>query len=283
MRSEQEMMDLILNTAKEDDRIRAVYLSGSRVDPNATHDKYSDFDIVYIVKDIQSFTCNEQWLDRFGEKLIMQKPNDWYSHPYDYSSNEDFVYLMQFKDGNRIDLTLVDIANVQGEIYNKQPRKLLLDKDGIDGLDTIEVGHHYYIQKPTAEEYRDCCNEFWWLSTYAAKGLCREELMYAKSFMERYEMDMFLKMLNWKIGIDYNFSVSTGKCYKYLKRYLNKEDMDRFTNIFPNGTYEDIWDKLFKMCEFFHELASNVAEHFDFQYCKGESENVMVYLKEMKK
>ncbi|WP_234121655.1 aminoglycoside 6-adenylyltransferase [Clostridium hydrogenum] len=31
--------------------------------------------------------------------------------------------------------------------------------------------------------------------------------------MERYEMDMFLKMLNWKIGIDYKFSVSTGKSY----------------------------------------------------------------------
>lgn len=106
----------------------------------------------------------------------------------------------------------------------------MLDKDGINRLDTIEVGHHYYIQKPIAEEYRDCCNEFWWLSTYTAKGLCREELMYAKSFMERYEMD-----------------------------------------------------KLFKMCEFLHELASNVAEHFDFEYCRTEAENVMVYLKEMKK
>jgi len=130
MRSEQEMMDLILSTAKEDDRIRAVYLSSSRVDQNAPQDKYSDFDSVYIV-------------------------------------------------------------NVQCEIDHKEPRKLFLDKNGINGLDTIEVGHHYYIQKPTAEEYRDCCNEFWLLSTYTAKGLCREELMYAKSFMERYEMDMF--------------------------------------------------------------------------------------------
>lgn len=50
----------------------AVYLSGSRVDRNATHDKYYDFDIVYIVEDIQSFTSNKQWVDRFGEKLIMQ-------------------------------------------------------------------------------------------------------------------------------------------------------------------------------------------------------------------
>lgn len=45
-----------------------------------------------------------------------------------------------------------------------------------------------------------------------AKGLCREKLMYVKVFMEYYEMDMFLKMLNWKIEIDYDFSVFTGKC-----------------------------------------------------------------------
>jgi aminoglycoside 6-adenylyltransferase len=247
MRTEQEMMDLIMNTAKTDDRIRAVYMSGSRIDHNATHDKYSDFDIVYIVKDIQSFTSNEQWLDRFEDRLIMQKPDDWYSHPYDYSSNQAFAYLMQFQDGNRIDLTLVDIENMQSKINSREPRIVLLDKDGIDGLHTIEVGDYYYIQKPSVEEFRDCCNEFWWLSIYAAKGLCRKELMYAKSFMEHYEMEMFLKMLSWKIGIDYNFSVPTGKCYKYLNRYLSKNDMDRFSNIFPDGSFEDIWDKLFEM------------------------------------
>ena len=283
MRSESEIMNLIMKTAEDDDRIRAVYLSGSRVDPNATHDKYSDFDIVYIVKDIQSFTSKEQWLERFGDRLIMQKPNDWYSHPYDYSSSQDFVYLMQFKDGNRIDLTLVDIENIQGEIYDKEPRIILLDKDGIDGLHNIEVDDYYYIHKPSSEEFRDCCNEFWWLSINVVKGLCREELMYVKSFMECYEMDMFLKMLNWKVGIDYDFSVSIGKCYKYFKRYLCDNDMDRFTKLFPNGTYDDIWDKLFEMCKFFHEIASKVAAHFKFEYCNDEAENIMEYLKEMER
>lgn len=282
MRTEQEMMGLIMNTAKDDDRIRAVYMSGSRVDSNATHDKYSDFDIVYIVKDIQSFTNNEQWLERFGERLIMQKPNDWYSHPYDYSSNQEFVYLMQFKDGNRIDLTLVDIENMKRKIFDKEPRIVLLDKDKIDGLHTIEVNEYYYIQKPTAEEFRDCCNEFWWLSINVAKGLCRKELMFIKFFMEHYEMEMFLKMLNWKIGIDYDFSVSTGKCYKYFKRYLSKNDMDKFINIFPNGTFEDIWDKLFEMCKFFHEISLKVAIYFKFEYCKDEAENIMIYLKTLR-
>lgn len=38
MRSEQEMFDLILNTARDDERIRAVYMNGSRTNPNAPKD-----------------------------------------------------------------------------------------------------------------------------------------------------------------------------------------------------------------------------------------------------
>lgn len=48
MRSEQEMYDLILNTARQDDRIRAILLNGSRANPHARRDRLQDFDIVYI-------------------------------------------------------------------------------------------------------------------------------------------------------------------------------------------------------------------------------------------
>ncbi len=108
MRSEMEMMRLIIKKAEQDDRIRAVYTNGSRIDPSAVHDRYSDFDIVYIVRNIGSFTRDSAWIEYFGEILILQKPEDWYSHPYDYGGRGDFAYLMQFKDGNRIDLTLID-------------------------------------------------------------------------------------------------------------------------------------------------------------------------------
>ena len=46
MRTEREMMDLILSTAKEDERIRAVCLEGSRVNPNAPRDIFQDYDVV---------------------------------------------------------------------------------------------------------------------------------------------------------------------------------------------------------------------------------------------
>ena len=67
MRSEQEMLALILETAKSNDRIRAVMLNGSRVNPHAARDIFQDFDIVYFVTDLPSFTSDHTWIDRFGE------------------------------------------------------------------------------------------------------------------------------------------------------------------------------------------------------------------------
>ena len=54
MRSEKEMMELILSVARKDERIRAVYMNGSRTNPNVKKDIFQDYDIVYVVKEKQA-------------------------------------------------------------------------------------------------------------------------------------------------------------------------------------------------------------------------------------
>ena len=49
MRSEEEMYRLLLETAKADDRILAVYMNGSRTNPKVSKDIFQDYDIVYVV------------------------------------------------------------------------------------------------------------------------------------------------------------------------------------------------------------------------------------------
>lgn len=74
MRTEQEMFHLILDFAKTDSRVRAVYMNGSRANPSASKDQYMDYDIVYVVTDFETFTANHDWIDLFGERLILQMP-----------------------------------------------------------------------------------------------------------------------------------------------------------------------------------------------------------------
>lgn len=278
MRTEAEMMELIMNKAITDERIRAVTMDGSRANRNAVHDQYSDFDIVYFVTDVREFTKDRNWVECFGEILIVQYSMDWYTHPYDYSGHETFVYLIQFADGNRIDLSIVDISNIEKERSNNEPRTILLNKDNFEELLQIESENAFYITPPTEMEFYNTTNEFRWLSVYISKGLCREELYYAKYSYDVLIMEMFMEMLNWSIGLHHDFKVTTGDHSKYLKRYLTEDEMKQVQGIFPNGDYEDIWEKLFLMYDYFHKLETEVAEHFNFSCNENENCRVREFL-----
>ena len=283
MRNKEEMMKLIMDVAINDERIRAVTMEGSRANKNATHDQYCDFDICYIVSDIREFTKDNKWVEIFGEILIVQYPMDWYSHPYNYAGHDNFAYLIQFKDGNRIDLTLIDVCNIDKEQGYCEPRIVLLNKDNFKELQQIDDESVFYIQKPSEMEYYNTCNEFRWLSVYISKGLCREELYYAKYAYDVLMMEMFIKMLNWKIGVDNDFDVTTGNHSKYLKRFLSLEEMKRFHSVFPNGTYEDIWSKLYVIYDYFAEIAKYVGEALKYNFDAKETEEVRIFLSERQK
>lgn len=126
LRSEQEMFDLIINTARNDERIRAVMLNGSRVNPSAPRDIFQDFDITYFVTAIAPFTADHTWINGFGEIMILQMPEAMEDPPP--MQDGHFAYLMQFMDGNRIDLTLFPVAQLPAFTLESLSQ-MLLDKD----------------------------------------------------------------------------------------------------------------------------------------------------------
>ncbi len=278
-----EMYELILQTAKEDERIRAVTMEGSKVTPGAVRDAFSDFDVTFFVSDIREFTKDHDYMKRFGEILIMQMPDDWYQEPYDYNGKKRFAYLTQYKDGNRIDLTFIDISNMEDQKSFNEPRTVLINKDNFSELADVTTNEVFYIKKPGEFEFFNTVNEFRWISNYVTKGLCRHEFYYARRMMEEYMMDMFMKMVNWKVGIDNDFNVTTGACSKYLAKYLSEDEMKRFMGIFAKGDYEDMWDKLFLMYDLFEELSVYVAQKLDYPIDHSESKNVREFMEQRRR
>lgn len=282
MKSYEEMYNMILNEGLGDDRIRAVTMEGSNVTPGAAHDKYSDFDVTFFTTDIRAFTTDKDYMKRFGDILIMQTPDDFYKEPYDYYGKKKFTYLTQYKDGNRIDLTFIDVSNISEQKNFKEPRTVLVNKDNYQELKNIESNECFFIKKPGEFEFENTVNEFRWVSNYATKGLCRDEFFYARHAMETLMTDMFMKMINWKIGIDNDFKVTTGSASKYLKKYLSEDEMRRFKGIFAGGDYESMWDKLFLMYDYFEELSIYVAEKLSFPLDLVESRNVRDFMERRK-
>lgn len=277
MRNEKEMLECILGFAKNDNRIRAVTLEGSRTNPNVPKDMFQDYDISFLVTEMESFVQNPNWVDRFGERIIMQTPEAMSMFPPELGKR--FSYLMLFTDGNRIDLTLIPLDEKDEYCKEDKLLRVLLDKDLCLPEVPAPTDIDYWVKRPSAAFFADCCNEFWWVSTYVAKGLWRKEIVYAIDHLNLYVRPMLIKMLEWQVGLQTDFSVSIGKNGKYLENYLPEKSWKQLLNTYSDGSYDGIWNALFTMGDLFRITAENVANHLHYEYPLEEDRRVTKYLK----
>jgi len=281
LRTNQEMLDLILGVAVQDDRIRAVAMNGSRTNPNVPKDRFQDYDIVYLVTEVDSFLHDPNWIDVFGERIIMQTPENMSLSPPTRGGR--FSYLMLFTDENRIDLTLVPLDEKDKYCNEDKLTIILMDKDRSLPALPPPSDEDYWAQRPSAETFADCCNEFWWVSTYVAKGLWRNEFIYAQEHLNGYVRPMLLRMLEWQVGTQTEFSVSIGKSGKYLEKYLSPQSWQELLATYADGSYAGVWNSLFAMGNLFRHTAQYVAEHWNYEYNEEEDRRVTFYLKHVEK
>ncbi len=277
MRSDEEIIDLILKIASQDERIRIVAMNGSRVNKNARQDAYQDFDIVFLVKDMQSFLKNKKWVDIFGKRLIMQTPED--AHLFPASLGGWYTYLMLFEDKNRIDLMLIPLKDLNKYLRNDKLIKILLDKDDLIEKLPTPSDETFWIKRPTEEQFQGSCNEFWWLVPYVIKGIKRDEIIYAQDHLSLLRKEL-LRQFAWKVGFENNFQVSVGKSYKFLRKFIEEKEFNKIVKTYSTADEMDCSKALNIMCELFREVARKVAQEGDFKYIKEEEKNIMNYLKE---
>ena len=282
MRNSEEIKKIILDFATADERVRTVLLNGSRANPKILPDIYQDFDIVFIVTDLGSFTSDHNWTNIFGKTLIRQLPD-----AMDLGYSEDrhkasFAYLLLLHDRNRIDLTLFPVEKIA--LFHLDSLTIAwLDKDNLFSNIAKPSDADYLIMKPTQKQFSDVCNEFWWVSTYVAKGLARKEKMYAKEMMETVVRPMFMKMIEWHIGSKTNFSISSGKGGKSMKQYLSRTLYKKIMNTYADHHLKNNWKALFVMIDLFGKLATATAESLHFHYETSEEKNVKNYISQLYK
>lgn len=279
MRTETQMMRVILGKANKDQRIRAVIMNGSRANPNAPKDIFQDYDIIYIVSDIRSILAEQYWLDDFGERIMLQMPETM-SEPI---GDGRFTYLMLFEDGNRIDLQLFPLDLRDSLLTSDSETILLLDKDHLFERFPPASDADYLIKKPSVLEYAACCNNFWWCTQNVAKGLRRNELPYVMYMLHSVVYAELHRMIEWYIGTTYGFEVSAGKCGKYFKRYLDDETYDQYAKIYTDGEAAHLWDGLFAACNLYRDLAMSVGNYFSYPYPADDDRRMTDYLRQIRR
>ena len=266
-RSEAQMFDLIIQTAKSL-KVQAVAMSGSRTDTKAPKDEFQDYDVFYVVDDLDNLTSDLSWLDQFGNRLIEQ---------YNVLGNRR-LYLMLFEDGNRIDLTLCPKNHIQEWVDSEADYTVLKDEKGL--FDSYTTGPERYWTSPASQtDFEKACNEFWWVSAYVVKGICRNQLIYATDHLYGICQQELLKVLAWQVSSDRG-RVDIGKNYKYLFNYLPAEKEKQFSNLLDFSSLDKITQSLLATIRLFHREAQDLAKKMDFDYDREVAEKMIDYANE---
>ena len=277
MRSEREMYELILRFAEEDENIRAVILNGSRANPEASLDRLRDYDIVYLVTDVAPYKQGDI-SGAFGELLVMERTDE--SELYNEHLPDCAVYLMQFADGNRIDLTVAKREDYHGYCFDDKLSIVLLDKDRVLPSLPPPDGSSHYIHKPTLRLFEECRTEFWWTAPYVSKALLRGQLSYAQNHLEICTRSMLRLMLVWLAGARHGFTFSPGKYGDALAPYLPGGFWERYQRTYPRWDREEIWEALLNACSLFSDASAAAAEKLGFPCDRTLDRRVVAFLQE---
>lgn len=267
MRTETEMLNVILQTA-ETLQVEAVAMSGSRTDTKAPKDEFQDYDVVYVVDDLDNLTSNLAWLDQFGTRIIEQHNILGYRR----------LYLMLFEDGNRIDLTLCPKDHIQEWVDSEADYTVLKDEKGLFEYYTTSP-QRYWTNKASPIDFEKACNEFWWVSAYVVKGICRKQVIYATDHLYGICQQELLKVLAWQVSSDRG-RVDIGKNYKYLFNYLTAEKEKQFSNLLDFSSLDKITQSLYATMQLFHQEAQILAQKMGLAYDTEVAEKMIEYAEE---
>ncbi len=275
MRTEREVIDQLLEFARINEMVRAVWMNGSRVNPSVKKDPFCDYDVVFAVTSPNHFVQDQSWISNFGELIILQQ-NDCSE-----GDLEAYIFLMLFSDGVRIDLAF-DRIDQADRYLDDSLTVVLLDKDHRLPALPLPSEAIYLTEKPSRMVFDETTNEFWWCSTNVAKGIWRDELSYAKFMYEVIVQDQLIKMVSWYIACRKDWNVNSGYHGKWIKKFLEPELYDSLQKTYAGGDYEAMWEALFEAGRLFRTIGMEVAGALGYTYPLQDDQRVSEYLRRVR-
>ncbi|WP_026498397.1 aminoglycoside 6-adenylyltransferase [Butyrivibrio sp. WCD2001] len=179
MRTEKEIIDIVLDVAKNDDAVRAVI----RTELLPVREYLYSYQFCFIVDDIEKYDDDSIFETCFGKRVLLYRGDKNYSEMFDNTK----AHLMVLADGITLVINAMDketfirrfnreneYENVWiGDTYQK-----ILDKENIlPDIERLKETQTIFQGIPTEDEFVNTCNEFWWvMKTFAEYTLRKEKV-----------------------------------------------------------------------------------------------------------
>ncbi len=274
----------VLEWAAAEDTVRAVLLTSSLVNPYAPVDRFSDLDIELVVTDLPLFLSDNGWIEGFGSIIAMVAEGE------EVFDGKHAMRMVLYEDHTKIDFKIWAQEKFREEVQAAvMPEdwdvgyKVLIDKDELTTGMKAPAYTPVFIQRPSRETYNQVMNDLWWDMSYVAKCLWRDNLFYAKFMSENMMRTQYLEpLIEWYIGMQYDWQVSTNKRGRLFKQYLAPELWKRIEATFSGSDTDDNWRALQAYTEIGRELGLAIAAQLGYDYPHQLDERICAYLDDVK-
>jgi aminoglycoside 6-adenylyltransferase len=277
---EKDVIDQLVAWGTAHPLVRAMILTSSRTRPDGPVDLLSDYDLILAVSDVEPFAFADAWISEYGRPMVR-----WGDQGEMYGLATYFrgvVYQNYIKiDYGIWPVALLDRISAETALPDELDAgyRLLLDKDQRTAGWKLPSYQAHIPARPTEEEYQALVQEFWWGTTYVAKSLWRDELVFARWMLDQdLKLVTMRRLLEWRIELDHHWSVKTGIHGRGLKHLLPPNIWSEFASTYGSLDVEEIWAALDRVIALFRQLAPEVSNALSYPYPQQVDEQVSAYL-----
>jgi aminoglycoside 6-adenylyltransferase len=276
---EKDVVDKLVAWGTAHPLIRAMILTSSRTRPDGPVDLLSDYDLILVVSDVRPFAFEDAWISEYGRPMVR-----WGDQGEEHGLVTYFRGVI-YQNYVRIDYGIWPVE-VLDRIAADTPLpeldmgyRVLLDKDQRTAGWKQPTYQAYIPAKPTEAEYQALVEEFWWGTTYVAKSLWRDELVFAKWALDAdLKLETMRRMLEWRIEIDQHWSVKPGLHGRGLKKLLPPDIWREFASTYVSLGVEETWAALDRVIALFRQVAQDVGNALGYPYPQQVDDQVSAYL-----
>jgi aminoglycoside 6-adenylyltransferase len=276
---EKDVVDKLVAWGTAHPLIRAMVLTSSRSRPDGPVDPLSDYDLILAVSDVRPFAFEDAWISEYGRPMVR-----WGDQGEEHGLTTYFRGVI-YQNYVRIDYSIWPVEVLE-RIAADPPLpeldmgyRVLLDKDQRTAGWKQPTYQAYIPTRPTEAEYQALVEEFWWGTTYVAKSLWRDELVFAKWVLDAdLKLETMRRMLEWRIEIDHHWSVKPGLHGRGLKQLLSPDIWTEFASTYVSLNVEETWVALDLVIALFRKLAPDVGNALGYAYPQQVDDQVSAYL-----
>ncbi len=265
MNSYDTIMEKLVSFANESELIQAMVLFGSRAREKNAADKYSDYDIIFLVKDVDYFLNTDQWLNQIEKYYIsFQEPTAAYGQ-------ERRVF---FSDAMDMDFLFYD-AKKSEELAADHTIQSFFSRGYIMLVDKIDFRGAIDRNKPsepteeiktvfTEKEFINLANTFWFHSIWSVKKILRGEIWAAKSCVDGYMKVLLRQMLEGysKAVNSNNFDIWHDG--RFFDNWVDEKIKKQLKTAYGTYDAEDILRALNNTMLIFSEVSCRAAAFLDY-------------------